>query len=86
MGENELLLLDEPTAGVNPVYNQTIARIISEMARDKNLTILMIEHNMHFVREVASKCAFLDEGKIAVYGETNAVIDNPAVRSSYLGL
>lgn len=86
MGENELLLLDEPTAGVNPVYNQTIARIISGMAKNKHLTILMIEHNMHFVREVASKCAFLDDGKIAVYGETNAVIDNPAVRSSYLGL
>lgn len=86
MGQNSLLLLDEPTAGVNPVYNETIAQIISRMVKVEGLTVLMIEHNMHFVRGVASKCAFLDEGRIAVFGDTDAVIDNPTVRSSYLGL
>lgn len=86
MGENRLLLLDEPTAGVNPKYNETIAHIIREMADNKGLNVLMIEHNMHFVRDVASRCAFLDDGHISVYGPTEEVIDNPAVRSSYLGL
>lgn len=86
MGENRLLLLDEPTAGVNPRYNETIAHIIREMADKKGLSVLMIEHNMHFVRDVASRCAFLDEGQISVYGPTEEVIDNSAVRSSYLGL
>ena len=86
MGDNKLLLLDEPTAGVNPVHNDTIASIISTMVETGGLTVLLIEHNMHFVRDIASKCAFLDEGRIAAYGDTGAVIDNPAVRSSYLGL
>lgn len=86
MGDNRLLLLDEPTAGVNPVYNKTIAQIITKMSKEKHLTILMIEHNMHFVREVSSLCAFLDEGQIIVYGDTESVIDNPSVRNSYLGL
>ena len=86
MGENKLLLLDEPTSGVNPAYNKTIAQIILRMSQEQNLTVLMIEHNMHFVREVAAKCAFLDEGQIRAYGETDTIIDNPEVRSSYLGL
>lgn len=86
MGRNKLLLLDEPTSGVNAIYNEMIAEILSRMVEEEHLTVLLIEHNMHFVRGVASKCAFLGDGIISVYGNTDTVIDNPAVRSSYLGI
>lgn len=86
MGNNKLLLLDEPTSGVNPVYIDTIVDVIRRMVRDKGVTVLLIEHNMHFVRAVADKCAYLDDGVIEKVGATAEVLDDKEVRNSYLGL
>ncbi len=85
MGGDRLLILDEPTSGVNPVYIDTIENIIREMAVE-GITILLIEHNMHFVRCVADTCAYLDDGVIAKVGPTADVLDDVNVRNSYLGL
>ena len=85
MGNDRLLLLDEPTSGVNPVYIDTIEKIIREMVAE-GLTVLLIEHNMHFVRRVADMCAYLDDGIIAKIGPTTEVLDDKNVRNSYLGL
>lgn len=86
MGGDRLLLLDEPTSGVNPVYIDTIEHIIREMKEQEGLTVLLIEHNMHFVRKVADTCAYLDDGIIAKIGPTAEVLDDKNVRNSYLGL
>ena len=86
MGGDRLLLLDEPTSGVNPVYIDTIEHIIHEMKVQEGLTVLLIEHNMHFVRKVADTCAFLTDGIIAKVGSTAEVLDDKNVRNSYLGL
>ena len=85
MGGDRLLLLDEPTSGVNPVYIDTIEKIIREMVAE-GLTVLLIEHNMHFVRKVADICAYLDDGIIEKIGSTAEVLDDKNVRNSYLGL
>ena len=85
MGGDRLLLLDEPTSGVNPVYIDTIEQIIREMVAE-GLTVLLIEHNMHFVRKVAHTCAYLDDGVIEIVGPTAEVLDDKNVRNSYLGL
>ena len=85
MGGDRLLLLDEPTSGVNPVYIETIEQILREMVSE-GLTVLLIEHNMHFVRRVADTCAYLDDGIIAKVGPTAEVLDDKNVRNSYLGL
>ena len=85
MGGDRLLLLDEPTSGVNPLYIDTIEQIIREMVVE-GLTVLLIEHNMHFVRRVADICAYLDDGIIAKLGPTAEVLDDKNVRNSYLGL
>lgn len=85
MGDDRLLLLDEPTSGVNPIYIDKTEQIIREMAAE-GLTILLIEHNMHFVRKVANVCAYLDDGIIAKVGPTNEVLDDKNVRNSYMGL
>ena len=86
MGGDRLLLLDEPTSGVNPVYIDMIEQIIREMKEQEDLTVLLIEHNMHFVRKVADICAYLDEGVIAKVGPTAEVLDDKNVRNSYLSL
>ena len=86
MGNDRMLLLDEPTSGVNPRYIDTIEKIIKEMAEAEGLTVLVIEHNMHFVRRIADTCAYLDDGVIAKVGPTAEVLDDINVRNSYLGL
>lgn len=86
MGGDRLLLLDEPTSGVNPVHIDTIEQIIREMKEQEGLTVFLIEHNMHFVRKVADTCAYLDDGIIAKVGPTAEVLDDKNVRNSYLGL
>jgi ABC-type branched-subunit amino acid transport system ATPase component len=85
MGGDRLLLLDEPTSGVNPVYIDTIEKMIREMVAE-GLTVLLIEHNMQFVRKVAHTCAYLDDGVIVKVGPTAEVLDDKNVRNSYLGL
>ena len=86
MADNRLLLLDEPTSGVNPVYIDTIAEVIRKIVREKGVTVLLIEHNMHFVRAIADQCAYLDDGVIEKVGATAEVLDDKEVRNSYLGL
>ena len=85
MGNDRLLLLDEPTSGVNPVYIETIANIIRQMVAE-GITVLLIEHNMQFVRQVADVCAYLDDGKITKVGPTDKVLNDQQVRNSYLGI
>jgi ABC-type branched-subunit amino acid transport system ATPase component len=86
MADNRLLLLDEPTSGVNPVYIDTIAEVIRKIVHKKGVTVLLIEHNMHFVRAIADQCAYLDDGVIEKVGTTAEVLDDKEVRNSYLGL
>ena len=86
MGNNRLLLLDEPTSGVNPIYIETIGQVIRQMINTQHVSVLLIEHNMHFVRKIADTCAYLDDGVIAMYGPTEKVLDDKNVRNSYLGL
>lgn len=86
MGNDKLLLLDEPTAGVNPVYIETVKAVIRKMVDEEGLTVLLIEHNMHFVRELADYCAYLDNGVIEKMGVTEEVLKDKNVRNSYLGI
>lgn len=86
MGDNKLLLLDEPTSGVNPLYIHVIANMIRQLVEINQITVLMIEHNMHFVRDLATNCAYLDNGRILQYGPINMVLDDEGVKNSYLGI
>jgi ABC-type branched-subunit amino acid transport system ATPase component len=86
MGDYSLLLLDEPTAGVNPVYIDTIKQIILQMVSENKATILLIEHNMQFVSSIADYCAYISDGHIRYKGITGDVLNNQEVRNSYLGM
>lgn len=84
MGDKKLLLLDEPTSGVNPIYIELIEILINQL-RSEGITILLIEHNMPFVGEIADTCAYLADGTISIVGPTAEVLNNETVRKSYLG-
>lgn len=86
MGNDRLLLLDEPTSGVNPRYIDTFRSIIRDMVEKGGQTVLLIEHNMSFVRSVADYCQYLADGKIIKGGSTGEVLDDPIIRKDYLGL
>lgn len=86
MGDYKLLLLDEPTSGVNPVVIDKIKEIISYFVEKKNMTVFLIEHNMSFVLDVADFCHFMSKGIIATGGTPEDIIGNPEVRKTYLGI
>lgn len=86
MGNDRLLLLDEPTSGVNPKHIDTFRSIVRDMVEKEGQTVLLIEHNMSFVRSVADHCHYLADGKIIKSGPTGEVLDDPVIRKDYLGL
>lgn len=85
MGNYDLLLLDEPTAGVNPVYIENIKYIINKMV-EAGKTVLLIEHNMLFVQNLAHIVAYIDDGQVKYIGRPDDVINNQDVKDSYLGI
>lgn len=86
MGYDSLLLLDEPTSGVHPMYIHAFRSLIRKMVREEDRTVLLIEHNMDFVRRVADECHYLSDGVIIKKGPTDEVLDDPVIRKEYLGL
>ena len=86
LGDYELFLLDEPTSGVNPRYIDVFCRIIRELAEKQGRTVLLIEHNMNFVRSVADECHYLAGGKIIKSGTPAEVLDDAVIRRDYMGL
>ena len=86
MGDYKLVLLDEPTAGVNPKIINQIMNIVRQMVKEKKLTVFLVEHNMEVVLKLADYCNFMSHGKIAVVGTPEDVIGNDEVRKTYMGI
>jgi branched-chain amino acid transport system ATP-binding protein len=80
-----LLLLDEPTAGMNPRETAGMTSFIDRMRRELNLTILLIEHDMKVVMGISDQVAVLDHGTKIADGTGSEVRGNPQVIEAYLG-
>jgi branched-chain amino acid transport system permease protein len=83
--EPTVLLLDEPTAGLTHDERAAIGSVLTELARSHRLCILLIEHDLDFVREISTRLMVLHMGKILVDGPLSEVADSEVIRSIYVG-
>jgi branched-chain amino acid transport system ATP-binding protein len=80
-----LILLDEPMAGMNLEEKEDMARYIVDLNEEFGMTVVMIEHDMGVVMDISHRVVVLDFGRKIAEGEPAAVLDDPHVKSAYLG-
>ena len=83
--EPELLLLDEPTAGMSPQETANAIALIEKIVRERGLTLLFTEHDMDVVFSIAEKITVLHQGQVLAEGTPAEVRSNPEVQRVYLG-
>ena len=80
----EIIMLDEPFAGIDPVTVQSIQRIICRL-RDQGIAILITDHAAREILEIVDRCYVIHEGRVLCDGTPDEIRANPIVRSTYLG-
>ena len=85
VGQPTLLLLDEPSEGIQPSIVQDIARIVVELNRKTGLTVVLVEQNIDMIRAMAQRCYVMDKGRV-VAELTPAMLDDSAVVRRYLAV
>ena len=83
--EPELLILDEPTAGMSPEETTATLELIKNLARSRGLTILFCEHDMDVVFSIAQSIMVMHQGRTLIQGNPEEVRENREVQEAYLG-
>lgn len=81
----EMICLDEPAAGLNPVETRTLSKIIRFLRDHHGITVLLIEHDMGMVMEISDHIIVLDHGDVIAGGPPQAIQNNEKVIAAYLG-
>ncbi|WP_232820111.1 ABC transporter ATP-binding protein [Nocardioides allogilvus] len=81
----KLLLLDEPAAGMNPTETLELMHLIRRVHEEFKLTIMLIEHNVHFIMTICHRIQVLNYGRVIAEGEPAYIRKHPAVIEAYLG-
>ena len=84
MSDPEIVMLDEPMAGVNPALTESLLDHIVQL-KNEGVTILFVEHDMHMVRRISDWVVVMAEGRIIAEGPPTTVMQNKAVQDAYLG-
>ncbi|RMX18805.1 ABC transporter ATP-binding protein [Vandammella animalimorsus] len=84
MARPSLLMLDEPTAGVHPNLRNDIVRALHRLNAD-GMTLIIVEHDMHFIRDACQRCIVLDQGQIVASCRPDELATNERVVQAYLG-
>jgi len=84
--EPELLILDEPTAGMSPEETSATMELIKRLAQVRGLTILFCEHDMDVVFSIAQSIMVMHQGQTLIQGAPEEVKNNPSVQEAYLGV
>ncbi|MDX3989025.1 ABC transporter ATP-binding protein [Achromobacter spanius] len=84
--EPQVFMFDEPTAGMSVDDVPVVLELIRELKADPSKTILLVEHKMDVVRELADRIVVLHNGQLMADGEPAAVIASPIVQQAYLGI
>lgn len=84
--ESQVFMFDEPTAGMSTDEAPVILNLIRQLKQDKTKTILLVEHKMDVVRELADRIIVLHNGSLVADGEPAEVIASPVVQQAYLGI
>ena len=82
----QLLLLDEPAAGMNPQETDDLAKFIKSIKDRFKLTVFLIEHHMDLVMDISDRIYVIDFGRLIAHGAPHEVQDNPDVITAYLGV
>jgi branched-chain amino acid transport system ATP-binding protein len=85
MAEPMLLLLDEPTAGINPTLINGLIERLKRVNADLAITLLVIEHNMRVIMNLAEHIYCLAHGELLSEGSPDAIRNDPRVIDAYLG-
>jgi branched-chain amino acid transport system ATP-binding protein len=84
--ESQVFMFDEPTAGMNAAEVPVILNLIRKLKEDESKTILLVEHKMDVVRELADRIIVLHNGTLVADGDPATVIASPIVQEAYLGV
>jgi branched-chain amino acid transport system ATP-binding protein len=85
MTDPKLLLLDEPSSGLDRAETATLAQTLREVQADKGFAILLVEHDVELVASFTSRAYVLDFGRLLIDGPTGEVLGSREVRAAYLG-
>jgi branched-chain amino acid transport system ATP-binding protein len=85
MSEPDLVLLDEPCAGVNPALVGGISKLLKELNRTRKGSFVVIEHNMDFVMDLCTRIMVMVEGEVLAIGSPAEIRSNKQVLDAYLG-
>ena len=84
IGKPKLMLLDEPSLGLSPMMMEQVFAVVENL-KHQGITMLMVEQNAYDALQISDRCYVLETGKIAMEGDSRALIGNEDIKKAYLG-